>query len=118
MKKSIMHLMLLLVVVSSCAFPSMDIAPGVCYHNHNGEYLRCADFDFNYGNLKAISASKNEPFDFGHKRISLDVEGWEALINYLDKIYVWKEKNFSSKQKKKTPKKRTGGKDIIKFFKN
>jgi len=95
----------------------MDFNPSVCYHNHVGKYLRCSDFDFNYGNLKAVSDPVNIPFENGHKRISLDVEGWEALINLLDEIHVWKDANFKKKDKKLAPKKRTGGRDIIEFYK-
>lgn len=115
MRKLIL-LLTICLAVGSCAFPQMKFNPGVCYHNHSGKYLRCANFDFNYGNLESVSQSENVEFEYGHKRISLDVKGWEELINYLDRIYVWKDKNFKKKDKKRTPKKRTGGREILEFF--
>jgi hypothetical protein len=69
--------------------------------NFKGGYCRTALFDFNYGKLQAVSESKNRPLEYCHKFIGISPDGWGDIINYLDSIYVWKDKNIKLIKKDK-----------------
>ena len=101
MKNSMMLLITLYLAVSCSSFPIVEPIE-VCAinvkENIKQSYCRCAEYDFNYGQLKAISESYNKPIDFCNKHIGMAGQGWIDLIHYIDSIYVWKDKhkNFKS----------------------
>ena len=102
--RSLIILLILLSVMfqfSSCSsFPVMPIEE-VCAMNVTGKYCRCGLFDFNLGKLQSVSESKNMPLEYCHKNIGLSAAGWINIIIYLDEIYTWKKKKFTSKKMKR-----------------
>lgn len=98
--KNLMKLLIVSFLAVSCAsFPSMKKPVEVCAINYTYDYCRCALFDFNYGQLKKAGESENRHLAECHKYISLSPRSWVDIINYLDSIYTWRDKNFKRKYK-------------------
>lgn len=95
------------LLVTSCAFPVIKPDEPICYSYikklENGYYTghcSCANFDFNYGKLAAVSPVIRYDLLRCHKNTGGDPDVWRDIISYLDEIYVWKDKHFKSKKKK------------------
>ena len=92
--KSLIKLLMISFLVASCgSFPVIDTVE-VCAMNVTSDYCRCAGFDFNYGKLQSVSSTYDRHLEHCHKFIGLAPKDWVNLINHLDSIYVWKDKNF------------------------
>jgi hypothetical protein len=95
-----MILLIILFLVVRCGnFPTIETQE-VTAINYESGYCRSAYFDFSYGKLKSVSTPVNNDIDYSHKKICLSPQGWEAIINYLNKVYAWKDKNFKYDTKK------------------
>lgn len=93
---NLIKILMTLFLVASCSFPTIEYCE-ICSISISGEYCRCAMYDFNEGQLKAVSESENKPLMYCNRFIGMPARDWVKVVNYLDEIYTWKKQKFKRK---------------------